>query len=116
MAEVLHEQEVAQVLEHVGDEPAEVLPLLGELLDEHERSRRVAVDDRVAQAVQRLLLDAADELEHVLDRDLALGGRGELIQRRDGVAERPARPARDQRQRRVRRLDASRRPPRGGGR
>ena len=34
LADVLDEQQVAQVLEQVGDEPAEILPLLGELLDE----------------------------------------------------------------------------------
>ena len=68
--EVLDEHQVPEVLEQVGHEPAQVLALLGELLDEHERARRVAVDDRVAQPEQRVLLDRADELEDVLHADL----------------------------------------------
>ena len=42
LAHVLDEQQVAQVLEQVGDEPAEVLALVGELLDEREQAGRVA--------------------------------------------------------------------------
>jgi hypothetical protein len=60
VAHVLDEQQVAQVLEQVGDEPAEILALLGELLQEDERTRRVAVDDRVAEAEERVLLDRAE--------------------------------------------------------
>ena len=45
LAHVLDEQQVAEVLEQVGDEPAEILALLGELLDEDERAGGVAVDD-----------------------------------------------------------------------
>ena len=60
VAHVLDEQQVAQVLEQVGDEPAEILALLGELLEEDERTRRVAVDDRVAEAEERVLLDCAE--------------------------------------------------------
>ncbi len=37
------------MLEQIGDEAAEVLSLLGELLDEDERSCGVVVDDHVAQ-------------------------------------------------------------------
>ena len=47
LAEVLDEHQVPQVLEQVGDEPPEVLSLLGELLDERQRAGRVAVDDEV---------------------------------------------------------------------
>ena len=63
---MLDEQEVAQVLEQVGDEPAEILALLGELLEERQRAGRVAVDDEVAEPEERLLLDRAEELEHRL--------------------------------------------------
>ncbi len=105
VAHVLHEQQVAQVLEQVGDEPAEVLALLGELLEEDERARGVAVDDRVAEAEERVLLDGAEQLQHRLDVDRVPGRGGELVERRDGVAERAARAARDQRERGVGHLD-----------
>ncbi len=106
LAGVLDEHQVPQVLEQVEDEPAEVLPLLGELLEEDERTGGVAVDDEVAEAEQHLLLDRAEQLQHVLHRDRAAGRRGELVERRDGVAERPARRARDERERRVRHVHA----------
>ena len=116
VADVLHEQELAEMLDQLGDEPADVLALLGELLDLDERAGRVAVDDRVAEAEERVLLDPADELEHVLDRDRAAGRGGELVERRDGVAERAVRAARDQRQRGVGRVDAPRPRTRGAAR
>ena len=62
LAHVLDEQQVAQVLEQVGDEPRQVLALLGELLDEREQAGGVAVDDQVAEAEERLLLDGAEQL------------------------------------------------------
>ena len=40
LAHVLDEQQVPEMLEQVGDEAAEILALLGELLDEDERARR----------------------------------------------------------------------------
>ena len=46
LAHVLDEQQVAQVLEQVGDEPAEVLALLGQLLEEAERAGGVASTTR----------------------------------------------------------------------
>ena len=102
---MLDEQQVAQVLEQVGDEPAEILSLLRELLDEDERAGRVAVDDHVAEAEQRLLVHGADQLQDSLRVD-GVGRRGrELVERRDRVAERAARAPRDQRERRVLRLD-----------
>ena len=90
-----------------SDEPAEVLSLGGELLDEGERAGGVAVDDEVAEPEERLLLDRAEQLEHVLHGDLALGRGGELVERRDGVAVRAARAARDQRERLVGHVDLS---------
>jgi hypothetical protein len=66
-----HEHQVPQVLEQVGDEPPEILALLRELLEEHERAGRVALDDEVAEAEQHLLLDRAEQLQHVLHRDRA---------------------------------------------
>ena len=71
LAHVLDEQQVAQVLEQVGDEPAEILALLRQLLDERQRAGRVAVDDEVAEPEERLLLDGAEQLEDGLDRHLA---------------------------------------------
>ena len=62
LAGVLHEHQVAQVLEQVDDEPAEVLALLGELLEEDERAGGVAVDDEVAEPEQHLVLDRAEQL------------------------------------------------------
>ena len=105
VAHVLDEQEMAQVLEQVGDEPAEILALLGELLEEDERAGRVAVDDRVAEAEERVLLDGAEQLQHGLDVDRVPGRGRELVECRDRVAERAARAAGDQRQRCVGRLD-----------
>jgi hypothetical protein len=93
------------VLEQVDDEAAEVLALLRQLLDERERSGGIAVDDEVTQAEQGLLLDRAEQLEDVLHADRALRGGGELVERRDRVAEAPARGAGDERQRRIRDVD-----------
>jgi hypothetical protein len=45
------------VLEQVEHEPAEILTLRGELLDERERPGRILVDDEIAKTEQRLLLD-----------------------------------------------------------
>ena len=105
MTHVLNQEEVPEVLEEIGDEPAEVLPLLGELLEEREHPCRVAVDDHVADPEQRLLLDGADELEHRLRVDRAVRRGGELVEGRHRVPERAARAAGDQRQRRVGCLD-----------
>ena len=60
LAHVLDEEQVAQVLEQIGDEAREILPLLGKLLDEDERTRGVAVDDGIADAEERLLFDGAE--------------------------------------------------------
>ena len=109
LAHVLDEHQVPQVLEQVGDEPAEILALLRELLDEDERARSVAVDDQVAEAEERLLLDGAERLQDVLDGDRALARRCELVERRLGVAVGAARRARDQRERRVGRRRSTRR-------
>ena len=87
IADVLDEQEVSQVVEQVGDEPPEVLALLGELLDLHEHARGVPVDDRVAEPVERLLLDGPDQLQHCLRRDLPGRRRRELVERGDCVPE-----------------------------
>ena len=46
---MVDEQQVAEVLKEVGDEPTEVLALLRELLDEDERAGGVVVDDHVAE-------------------------------------------------------------------
>ena len=105
VADVLHEQQLAEMLDQLDDEPADVLSLLGELLDLDECARRVVIDDRVAEPEERVLLDPADELEHVLHRDRAPGRRRELVERRDRVAERAVRAAGDQRERRVGRID-----------
>jgi hypothetical protein len=93
------------VLEEVGDEPAEILSLLGKLFEEDEGARRVAVDNRVAEPEQRVLFDGAEQLENRLDVDRVPGRGGELVERRDRVSERAACPARDQRQRGVGHLD-----------
>ena len=98
---VLDEEQMAQVLEQVRDEPAQVLPALRELVEEEERSGRVLVDDHVAEPEQRLLVDRADELEHGLRVDGVVRRGGELVERRDRVAEGTSGGARDQRQRRV---------------
>jgi hypothetical protein len=103
---VLDEHQVPEVLEQVGDEPAEILALLGELLDDDEGPGGVAVDDQVAEPEERVLLDCAEQLQDRLDRDLALGRGGELVDRRDRVSEAAARRTGDQRERRVRRLEA----------
>ena len=63
LAQVLDEQQVAKMLEQVGDEAREILALVGELLDEGEQAGGVLVHDEVAEAEQRLFLDGAEELE-----------------------------------------------------
>ena len=73
LAHVLHEQKVSQVLEQVGDEPAEVLSLLGQLLDERERAGGVAVDDEVEEPPPHLVFvfcttDLAKVLQTVRSR------------------------------------------------
>ncbi len=105
VAHVLDEQQVPEMLEQVGDEPAEVLPLLRQLLDEEQRAGRVPVDDHVAEPQQRLLVDRADELQHGLGVDRVVRRRGELVERRHGVAERAAGGTGDERERRVLGLD-----------
>src|SRR3712207_7699524 len=54
LTDVLDEEQMTQVLEHVGHDATEVLSLLGELLDEVERACRVAVDDEVDRKSTRL--------------------------------------------------------------
>ena len=104
--DVLHEQKLAEVLDQLRHEPAHVLALLGELLDLDEGAGGVAVDDRVAEAEEGVLLDPAHELEHVLHGDRAAGCGGQLVERGDGVAERAVRAAGDQGERRVGCVDA----------
>ena len=105
MAHVLDEEQVAKMLQELPGQLAEILAPLGELLDEDESARDVAIHDRVAETEQRVLLDGGAELEHVLHRDLLPRGGGELVERGDRVAERAARAARDEREGRVRRVD-----------
>ena len=73
--------------------------------EERERAGRVPVDDRVAEAEEGVLLDGAEQLQHRLDVDLVPRCGGELVERRDGVAERAASAASDQGERRVGHLD-----------
>ena len=91
VAHVLHEQQVPQVLQEVDHDATEVLSLLGELLEEEERARRVAVDDCVAEPQERLLVDGSDELENRLGVDRVVRRGGELVEGGDGVAEGAAR-------------------------
>ena len=106
VVEVLDEQEMPEVLEQIAHEAPDVLTLLAELLDEQEGAGGVVVDDRVAEAKQRVLLDRADELKHILHRDLAPGGSRELVERGHGIAESTSSPACDQRECGVRSIDA----------
>ena len=94
------------MLEQVDDEAAEILSLLRQLFDERQRAGGVAVDDEVAEPEQRFLLDGAEELQHRLHRDLVLRRRRELVECRNGVAERPARAARDERECLIGNLDS----------
>ena len=93
------------MLEQVGHEPAEVLPLFRELLDEGERAGGVAIDDEVTQTEQCLLLDRAQQLQHRLHGHLLLGRGGELVEGRDGVAIGAAGRPRDEGERGVGSLD-----------
>ena len=103
---MLGEHDLAQMLDQVEDEPAEVVAALRELLEIGERAGGVAVDHEVAETEERLLLDRPEQLEHGLHRDLVAGGRRELVERRLRVAKCPASAARDERQRLVGHLDA----------
>ncbi len=106
LAHVLHEHQMAEVLQQVGDESGHVLSLLGELLDERQHAGRVAVDDEVEQPEERIVLDGAEQLEHGRHRDLASRRGRELVERRDGVAEAAAGASPDEGERRVGSLDA----------
>ena len=96
---------MTQMLEQVDDEAAEILSLLRELLHECESAGGVPVDDEVAEPEQGLLLHGAEELEHRLHRDLLLGRRCELVERRYRVAERPACAARNESEGLIRDVD-----------
>ena len=102
---VLDEKQVAEMLEEVVDEATEVLTLLGELLDEDERSGRVVVDHHVAEPEERVLVHGSQKLEDGLRVDRSVRRRRELVERRDGVAKRPARAPGDERERRIGHLD-----------
>src|SRR5919197_1264459 len=93
------------MLEEIRHEPREILSLLRELLDEVQEPGGIAVDDQVADPKERFLLDRAEELEDGLDRDPSVRRGGQLVERRDGIAEASARAARDQGERRVRGVD-----------
>ena len=105
LAHVLDEENVAEVLEKVDHEPAQILPLLRELLEELQSPGGIPVDDEVAEAEEGLFLDRSEQMKHLLDGDRAVRSGGELIERRDRVAEAASRTAGDQRQRRLGRLD-----------
>ena len=87
LAHVLHQQEVAQMLQQVGDETTHVLTLVGELLHEGEQARGVTVDHEVEQPKERVVVDCAEQLEDRGDRDIAAGRRRELVEGRHAVAE-----------------------------
>ena len=55
-----------QVLEEIRDETAEILTLLGKLLDERQCAGGVAVDHEVAQTKQRFLLHRPEQLQQLL--------------------------------------------------
>ena len=96
---------MAQVLDQVGDEPAEVVALLRQLLDEGERARRVAVDDEVAEPEERLLLDRAEQLQHRLHRDRSPVAAASWSSVEIASRYEPRAPRAIERQRRVRRVD-----------
>ena len=106
VADVLHEEELAEVLDQLGHEATDVVPLLRELFDLDERACSVTVDDRVAQSEERVLLDPADELQHVLHGDRLARRGGKLVEGRDSVAEGAVRGAGDEGECRVGRVDA----------
>src|SRR6476646_9408950 len=97
-----------QVLDQVGDETAEIVPLLRQLFDERERARGVAIDDEIAEAEERLLLDRAEQLQDVLDGDRPAGRGRELVEGRQRVAMRTARAARDEGERGIGDIEALR--------
>ncbi len=63
LVHLLHEHQVAQVLEQVADQAAQILPLAGQLFDEDERLGGVRGDDEVEQAEEGILLDRAQQLQ-----------------------------------------------------
>ena len=62
VTDVLDQQQLAQMLQELLGQLAEILPPLGQLLDEDERAGNVAIDDRVAQPEEHVLLDCRPEL------------------------------------------------------
>src|SRR4029078_6337000 len=87
--------------ENLPRQLSEILAPLGDLLDQDEGARDVAIDDRVAEPKGGVLLHRRAELEDVLAGDLPLRCGGQLVERRDRVAERSAGAPRDEREGRV---------------
>ena len=106
LAEVLDEQEVAQVLEQVGDEPTNVEPLSAssstyvsapaESWSTTRSQRRNSASSSVAPS----------SWSKAWTRDLAAGRRRELVERRHRVAKASLCGSRDERQSRVRHVEA----------
>ena len=106
MAHVLYQQQLAEMLEELPRQLSEILTPLGDLLDQDEGARDVAIDDRVAEPKKRVLLDRRTELEDVLDGDLPSVAADSWSKRRDRVAERSAGAPCDEREGRVGCVDA----------
>ena len=85
----------------VGDQLADVLAALDELVDEHEQRRGVLGDDALDDAQEHGLVDRAEQPAHVVGAQRAVERGRELVEPGDGVAERPARVAGDQAERGV---------------
>ena len=87
LAEVVDEHQVPQVLEQVGDDAAEVLPLLGELLDERSSAPAVSRSTIRSQSRKSASSSTAPSVWRTSCTVIVpLGGGGELVERRLGVA------------------------------
>ncbi len=112
---VLDHVEVAQVAEQILHELAVVGRPLAQPLHEEQGPSCVVLVNEIDDLEQQVVLDDAQDVESLLQRDLAAGVGGQLVEDADGVAEAASGRPGDDREGRLGHLDAllRRRPSRG---
>ena len=91
----LEDEQVAQMLEQVTEELAQILPVLRQLVEFPEHGRDVALEQAVRQRQQLPLRREAEHREHIRLHDLLPAKTDELVERRLRVAHAAVRAARD---------------------
>ncbi len=101
------DDEVAQALQDVLDEPARLVPRGDDLVDDPEDRAAVARGERVDDVVQQGGVGEAEQADReVVVHDSARGARDELVHHRERVAHRAAARAGDEREHSPAHLDA----------